>query len=237
MWSKIKALPVVPKIVLGCLVLIVMAQVFLHVPPRPRPTPGPNPYDNSYDNDSDKRSRPEPSADNRGQLLAQFQDEQRQLQTVVADCMQQMTAATQQMAMNSMNGVMPGAGASCQQNMPQWTAREAFLETEIYRLQTGDTRSSVRQITGIAGPNYSSPTGSSSYYSPRDGTGAVETWDRQAIRGNSMYTDENGEEHELPTQNYYFRDRSSGQYIGSDLPDPPNDGRDYERLEPAPPPQ
>jgi hypothetical protein len=65
-----------------------------------------------------------------------------------------------------------------------------------------------------------------------DGTEAVENATRQGIRGTSLYTDETGETHELPTRNYYFRDRSTGQMIGSDQPYAPNNGRDYEKLTP-----
>jgi hypothetical protein len=132
--------------------------------------------------------------------------------------------------MAAANGMMVNNRPPCEQYMPQWTAQEAYLETEIYRLQTGDTRTSLRDITGIqAGSRASSP---SAYGSPRrDGTDAVDNWDRQAIRGNSLYTDENGRQQELPTRNYHFRDRASGQIIGSDQPYAPNDGRDYEQLQ------
>jgi hypothetical protein len=154
------------------------------------------------------------------------------MQARAAQCMAEMNAATQQMTMGAMNGMVVNDRPVCEQYMPQWTAQEACLETEIYRLQTGDTRSSVREITGIPGPDYSSRGGPSSSYSPsNDPSDAVDNWDRQAIRGNSLYTDETGEEHELLTRNYYFRDRASGQLVGSDQADPPNNGRDYERLE------
>ena len=59
---------------------------------------------------------------------------------------------------------------------------------------------------------------------------AVKTFDRRAAHGMSIYREENGTQHELPTQPYYFRDRSSGRIVSSNIPDPPNDGRDYDPL-------
>ena len=38
-------------------------------------------------------------------------------------------------------------------------------------------------------------------------------------------------EHELPTRDYYYRDRNSGQFVGSDSPNPPDNSHDYEPLQ------
>jgi hypothetical protein len=163
--------------------------------------------------------------------LAQFQGQQAQLMAKVNQCEAQMNEATNRMRQAVLQGGFYNARPQCEQYMPQWIAQESYLETEIYRIQTGDHSSSVCQVTGIQGEACNTGTGASrGGAGSDDGTGAVENWDRQAMRGNSIYTDEDGEQHELPTQPYYFRDRSSGQYIGSTSPNPPNDGRDYEAL-------
>jgi hypothetical protein len=141
-----------------------------------------------------------------------------------------MTVATNRMRDAAIQGQFYNSRPQCEQSMPQWIAQESYLETEIYRIQTGDHSSSVCQVTGIQGEACNTGAGASSRGSSDDGTGAVENWDRQAIRGTSIYTDEDGEQHELPTEPYYFRDRSTGKYIGSTSPNPPNDGRDYEVL-------
>jgi hypothetical protein len=53
---------------------------------------------------------------------------------------------------------------------------------------------------------------------------------RRVFQGTSIYDEEDGTQHELPTQLYYFRDRSDGRIVSSNIPDPPNDGRDYDPL-------
>ena len=149
-------------------------------------------------------------------------------------CQQEMNRVTQQMqqAAISGSGMMPPP-PPCEQNMPAWISQEALMDTEIHRLQTGDNKSTVREITGIAPNSGSSSSGySSSGYN--DGTRAVEDWDRAAMRGTSRYADEDGKEYELKTESYYYRDRNSGEIIGSSQPDPPNNGRDYEQLQPVP---
>jgi|SRR5579859_574737 len=225
MWATLKAIPLVPKILIGCLALGVAYKVS---------APSHHRYAEShyspvgYQGQSDGEGTSSGAGDVSARALAQFRAQQSQLMARVYQCEAQMNQATQQMAQAAANGVMVDNRPACEQYMPQWTAQEAYLETEIYRIQTGDRRSSVREITGVTGPTSSSS--SSSGRSSSDGTDAVDNWDREAIRGNSLYTDENGEEHELPTRSYYFRDRVSGQIVGSDQPYAPNDGRDYEQL-------
>jgi hypothetical protein len=145
-----------------------------------------------------------------------------------------MEEATNQMQRAVMSGEMPvNSQPACAQSSPQWTAQAAFLEAQISRLKTGDTRS-LREITGFQ----TNPSGGpSAYYRPSTGgndggESAVESWDRGAIRGTSMYSGENGEQVELPTASYYYRNRETGQYLPSENPNPPNDGYDYERMTP-----
>jgi hypothetical protein len=224
MWSALKAMPILPKIILGVLVLgvAVKATTSHH-----SSTSGS--YSTaSYNEGSERNSyASRPSSDQSSELLAQFQSQHAQIAAQAQQCMVQINQAMQQQAAAAMNGQMYSNMPPCNQNMQMWTAQLAYLETEIYRIQTGDHRSSVGEITGTGSyGSQSSPSPSSG----DDGTAALERYSREGIRGNSMYRDEDGETHELPSQPYYFRDRSSGQYIGSTSPNPPNDGRDYEVL-------
>lgn len=239
MWSTIKAMPVLPKVLIGCLLLMLVAKAAQghHRPSPAYDSPvsadraGHWPAADSGENEQARATNAQ--TDQRAQMLAQFQAQQAQLQVQVKQCTADMQQASNQMAMNAMNGQMPGAGAPCEQAMPQWTAQEAYLETEIYRLQTGDNKTDVWGVTGVQRPQYGSsyaPSGSGGS-SGDAAEQSVNRWDRQSIRGNSLYTDETGEQRELPTYKYYFRDRASGELIGSDQPYAPNNGRDYERME------
>ena len=170
----------------------------------------------------------------RSSLLVNYKAQYAQLQARAADCAQQMNEATQQQAAAAMNGQMYNPRPACEQYMPQIIAQEAFLETEMYKLQGGDPNATVRQVSGIAPPQYSGSYPSSGSGSSGSSTDPVDTWDRQAIRGTSLYTDETGTQRELATHSYYFRDRASGELIGSEQPYPPNNGRDYEVIQPQP---
>jgi len=225
MWQKLKALPPIAKVVIGLFVIAVLYGAARR-PPNPThnygeypPTPRPGEEHASQGSDDDQKA----------QLLARYQAQHAQLVAMAQQCQVQMQEAMNQQAAAAMNGQMYTGRPACEQQMPQLVSQMALLETEIYRLQTGDTHSSVREITHIAAPDLrSSP--SSGGGGDDGGLHAVDNYDRQAIRGTSMYSDESGEEHELPTATYYYRDRSSGQFVPSESPDPPNDGRDYERL-------
>jgi hypothetical protein len=224
MWSTLKAMPIVPKILIA---LLLVGGLYSAAHSQRNSYSGSSSIaEAGYRSGSDAGS----SAGDQSAALAQFQSQQAQLLVQVRECQAQMTVATNRMRDAAIQGQFYNARPQCEQYMPQWIAQESYLETEIYRIQTGDHSSSVCQVTGIQGEACNTGAGASSRGSSDDGTGAVENWDRQAIRGNSIYTDEDGEQHELPTQPYYFRDRSSGQYIGSASPNPPNDGRDYEVL-------
>ncbi len=222
MWTTLKAMPVVPKILIA-LLLVGGLYSAAH-----RQRSG---YAGSA-SIAEAGYRTGSGAVDQSAALAQFQSQQAELMAQVNQCEAQMTEATNRMQQAAIQGGFYNARPQCEQNMPQWVAQESYIETEIYRIQTGDHSSTLCQVTGIQGQACHPSAGSSSSggASSDNGTGAVENWDRQAVRGNSLYTDEDGEQHELPTQPYYFRDRSSGQYIGSTSPNPPNDGRDYEVL-------
>lgn len=221
MWSTLKAMPIVPKVLIAC---VLAGGLYSAAHSQRSGYAG-----SSSIAEASYQSRS--GAGDQSAALAQFQSQQAQLLVQVRQCQAQMTEATNRMRDAAIRGQFYNARPQCEQSMPQWIAQESYLETEIYRIQTGDHSSSVCQVTGIQGEACNTGAGASrASGSTDDGTGAVENWDRQAIRGNSIYTDEDGEQHELPTQPYYFRDRSSGQYIGSTSPNPPNDGRDYEVL-------
>lgn len=221
MWSTLKAMPIVPKVLIA---FLLVGGLYSAAHSQRRGYAGASSMtEASYRSGS--------GAGDQSAALAQFQSQQAQLLVQVRACQAQMTEATNRMRDAAIQGQFYNARPQCEQYMPQWIAQESYLETEIYRIQTGDRSSTVCQVTGIQGEACNTGAGASrSGGSSDDGTGAVENWDRQAIRGNSIYTDEDGEQHELPTEPYYFRDRSTGEYIGSDSPNPPNDGRDYEVL-------
>lgn len=240
MWSRFKAIPVVPKIILGCLLLLGIYGIAHPKPPRPVDPyfqeVGPAPMDLGEDRaQRDSPANGRQAADGTGakaQLLAQFKAQHAQIMASANNCIVQMQQAMNQTAAAAVNGAMYSGQPACQQNMAQWTAQAAYLETEIYKLEGGDPHASVREVSGIpessSTPSHSSAYGSSS----SDGTEAVERATREGIRGHSLYNDEDGREYELDTRPYYFRDRASGRLVGSDQPYAPNDGRDYEQLTP-----
>ena len=176
------------------------------------------------------------TGDQKSRMVAQYEAQRMQITRQVQQCMNDTQRYQQAAAMAAMNGQMVPP-PQCSQQMAQWTAQEAFLETEIYKLNGGDPNATVREVSGIAASSGYAPGSRRPAGSSDDGTGAVEDWDRGAIRGTSIYTDEGGEQHELPTRSYYFRDRSSGEMVGSDHPYAPNNGRDYEELQMSTHPQ
>ncbi len=243
MWSRFKALPTLPKALVLILFVGILYKAGTTNPHRSPVTPSPWSSDNngpvrearSEEARSDTDA-PAPRSD-QNQALIQYKAEQSQLMAQASQCEREMTEATNRQAQAAMNGQFYNARPACEAQMPAYISREAFLETEIYRLQTGDRTSSMSQITGVqVGSRADTPRAAGSGRSS-DGTEAVEDWDRGAIRGTSLYNDEDGQTHELATQDYYYRDRSSGRIIGSSQPNPPNDGRDYEQFQPAQRPQ
>jgi hypothetical protein len=250
MWKAFKGLPVFARILIVVLVVGAAYRV-THLYHGPR---GSYPSANFGGGSDDDRgvggrslrqgdSEDNGSSDNgssideqKRRMVAQFEAQRMQITRQVQQCLNDTQRYQQAAAMAAMNGQMVPP-PQCSQSMAQWTAQEAYLETEIYKLNGGDPNATVRQVSGIAeSPGYGSGSRRSAGASD-DGTGAVEDWDRGAIRGTSLYTDEGGEQHELPTRSYYFRDRSSGQIVGSDQPNPPNNGRDYEELQMSAHPQ
>ena len=219
-----KTMPVFPKILIVVLALGVIYRVSVNhhdsgsVTYDPAPTPEPG-------------SAPRPEADKSG-LLARYQAQYSQLLAQANQCGQELQAYQAQMAEGAMNGAMPGAGPACQQNLPQLTVQLALVQTYITRLQTGnpnvtvcEANAGLRGCESLEAPAASGPPSD-------DGTGTVERATRQGIRGTTIYTDANGDEHELPTRDYYYRDRNTGRFVGTDSPNPPDNVHDYEPLQP-----
>lgn len=233
MWSTIKAIPVFPKIVLGSLLLLLFAAL------SHRGHSQPTPVDDwsSRDQRSDRPQVQPASAQNgfnqselASRYLAQFKAQQFQIQTKERDCTIQMQQTSNQWYTHA--GQMPGGLPPCEQYMPQLIAQEAYVEGVIYRLQTGDVRCTLAEITGVQVGGSSG----GSYYRPstpqNDGTAAVENYSRESIRGNNLYTDESGNVTERALSPYLYRNRVTGEYLPANQPYVPNDGRDYEQLTP-----
>ena len=245
MWKAFKAMPVLPKVLIVLLILGAAYRVthIDHGPHRGYQAAQAAQFDegSGFDESGSRQQRvaerqvnaDENSSsvgDQRSGMVAQYEAQRMQITRQVQQCLNDTQRYQRVAAMAAMNGQMVPP-PQCSGQMAQWTAQEAFLETEIYKLKGGDPNATVRQVSGIAeNPGYGSGSRRSAGASD-DGTGAVEDWDRGAIRGTAIYTDEGGEQHELPTRSYYFRDRSSGEIVGSDLPNAPNNGRDYEELQ------
>ena len=240
MFKFIQQIPLVPKIVIAVLVLGGIGKLTTlgehsgspYASSNIRAASDSEPGRDSASAPADEQS--ETGADSaRQQQLQQWLAKQAQLISLMNQCKAEMTTFTQQMQQAAMSGsgIMP-APPACEQNMPYWISQEALAETEIHRLQTGDTHSDVYDVSGIPRPSHSSPSSPSSGSSD-DGTGAVDNWDRGAIRGTTIYVGEDGTRRELPTRDFYYRDRASGAIISSTQAEPPNDGHDYEQLQPA----
>lgn len=243
MLAKLKAIPVFPSIVIGLVVLL----GFYGLSHRQRPSTadytreqfGPVSQDQAEDRQQTAGALAEQrptDAELAQQYLAKFKERQGQVQARAKACIEQMQQTANGMAIGAMNGQMPGGGPPCEQYMPQLTAQEAYIETVIYQLQTGDVHSTLQQITGVQVGGQSG-SGAASYYRPTSpendgGIGAVDRYDRQAVRGNSLYTSEDGSERELPTEQYYYRNQNTGQIVPSNQSSAPNDGNTYEQLTP-----
>jgi hypothetical protein len=201
-------------------------------------------YTSSYDTASatetpaseDRRQGSETSGADR-RLVAQYQAEYDDLSARAAQCTVEIQRFQSQMAMAAANGYPLPPDPPCEQQGAAWTARMAFLHAEIAKAQGADRHASVRELNGM--PEYSpSASPSSRRASSSDGGddgaygGATGRHDIQGIRGNSYYRSENGQTYELATMPYYYRDRATGQMIGSESSESPDNLRDYEQLTP-----
>jgi hypothetical protein len=231
LWSIFNSMPILGKAIVVCLALGIVygathdsdsggnqhpRESFVATNPRPNRLPGSGPR---QVNESNTVSHE----------LAQLQAQHSQIVAQATRCEAEMTRSMGYVAQGAMNGQMINAQPPCQQYMNQWIAQTALLETEIYQLQTG-SKGTVCEITAVCPtssttPNYANTSNSNQALE------AVERTSREGTRGNCFYTDTYGEKHELPCQNYYYQDRSSGQFISADRPEVPNDGRDYDPMQ------
>jgi hypothetical protein len=234
-----KPMPVILKVLIGFLVLGLIYRMSVHQPRRDGQgsdyaTPASSPVEERRSGGYDAAPQADSArqADGAGSQLAQYQAQYSQVLARINQCEAQNNAyAAQQLAAGA-NPITPPA---CNQYVPQWIAQGALLNTYITRLQTGNTRLTVCEanpgLTGC-GSLEAAARSSSSHSASGDTSDDVENWSRQAILGHSHYTDETGHTHDLPTRDYYYRNRVSDQMVGSDSPTAPDYNHDWEQVHP-----
>ena len=230
--ARLKALPVGAKIILGLLVIGVLYGA-AHQNPHPYPPNGPyGPYNSpSGQNLQDNRS-----------AYAALQAQHTALGQQAMACAQQMQANQANWAAGAMNGQMPVSEPACAQQMPIWVAQMKGLEARMQQMQGGGAggysagsgggySNGGYYAGGGAQPNYNHPMDDSYIHDMERNSDraidAADRYDRNAIRGTSMYTNADGQQVEMPTENYYNRNEQTGQYVGSDNNTVPNDTSTY----------
>jgi hypothetical protein len=255
MWERFKSVPLFLRVICGCFLFLaanVLVLQMLHIGPDPLPP------DNQGGQVVDPTgggglpqsgaNRPSPynvggDAESKSQLLAQYESQLADLNASVEACKGQLLQFQQQQQEAMMNSAGASGGNAmqppCFQNFNQEIVQEALLETYISRLKTGNMSLTVCQanvgLKGCESMQIASGSGGSSGSSSGSGGdpyAAVERSTRQGIRGNTMYTDSRGQQHELPTASYYFEDMQTGEFIPSNSPNPPNNTHTYEQLTP-----
>lgn len=249
MWKRFKALPKWAKIVISCVVVL-----FIYGATHRKPEPGPG----SNVDDETKRQMLEKYKAEDAQLMARYQ----QCQAQINQYMRQQTQAAEMGA-----GMI--AAPACQQSQQQILTQALEAEVEIYRLNTGDYHSTVKEIiarvTGQSGGGGDAPAGSEGGYAPSSGgyvpssggyvssgsgylpanNGAasdyissmeansdaalrsVDQYDRNAIQGNSNYTDQYGDQHSLPNSPYYYQNTTTGEYVPTETQTVPDNQNSY----------
>jgi hypothetical protein len=225
-------MPVLAKILIGFAVLGVIYAVSVshHTSYERRSdyvTPSPTP-------DYERRAEPRPSY-GANQQVAQYLSQIAQIKAQMDQCNAQNDAFAARMA-NGMATVEQYP--ACNQNNAQWIPQMALLYTYVARLQTGNPNLTVCEANvGLRGCESmyapaSASSSSSSSSSSDDTSAAVERASRQGILGQTIYTDGDGRQYELPTRDYYYRDRVTGETFGSNSSSPPNGVHEYEQLQP-----
>ena len=213
MWAKLKALPLRVKII-ALVVFLALGWLYkrneTHSSYVSRSS-----YSSAAEPTSRNSSSAEPSSQDSAHVLAQLQAQFNQMNAENAQCYAQIQQ------MNPSNYAAP----PCEAQMQWRTAQIAKLQAEIYRLQTG---ANVQPIDfALMGP--SSGSGGSGG-SGDDGSNAVNRYSREAVLGQSHYRDSEGNEYQLANRAYYFRDRASGNIVGSDFSTQPDNQHDWELL-------
>jgi hypothetical protein len=233
LWSVFKAMPVLPKVIVICLVTGLLYAASHTSTPTSTPygpradSFAPTPARNNF-----KRTAASPQSQQLAQLWAQHE----KLATWAKQCMAQMNQMATLYAPRAMSGQMP-MQAPCAQNMYQATAQIALLETEIAQLQ--GQQGSVCGLTGYCPPSSSTPNSGGStpsYYDPNrnSGTEAVERTSREGTLGQCNYNSEDGYQAQLSCEggDHYWQNVEHGGF--NNLPDPPNNGYDYRRFSYSP---
>jgi hypothetical protein len=149
------------------------------------------------------------------------------------ECKAAMDQNSMRWAQGAMNGEMPTGAPACQEQMPQIIAQMAAIESQLNRYQGGGNQAAGGGYAqGGSQPNYYHPTdpNAPSYNNPDQSLDAVDRWNRNVIRGNSMYTDQDGQQHELETQPNYHQNVETGQYVATPTPAAPDNHSDYTPL-------
>jgi hypothetical protein len=248
MWEKLKALPMAVKVIIGFFVAIfgfsvvmtVIGLVILALHHGPDPQPPQNQeeqvvYPSGYNPQREVNPATTNNGGGREGQLANYEAQMAKLQATIAACQNQEQQFQQQMQQSVMSGGSYGIPSEppCRQYSGQWVSQSAILQTYIARLKTGNMNLTVCQVDPAlqtcGSIQLASGAGSSS---SGGGSGDSGRYSRQAIRGNTIYTDEEGGTHELPTAPYYFKDKQTGEFVSSQYPTPPNNTHTYESMTP-----
>ena len=250
MWEKLKALPIAIKVIIGLFVamigfsvvmsmigLVFLAIHYSHDPQPPQNQEEQVVYPNGYNPQREVNPTTTGNGDGRGGQLANYESQMAKLQASMMACKEQEERVMQQRQQALMNSAGASMGnamePACFQNWNQQIIQGALLQTYISRLQTGNMNLTVCQanpgLRGCEGVQIASGAGGSSSGGDSDEGGR---YSRQAIRGNTIYTDEEGGTHELPTAPYYFKDKQTGEFVSSQFPTPPNNTHTYESMTP-----
>ena len=214
MWAKLKALPLRVKII-ALVVFLALGWLYkrneTHSSYVSRSS-----YSSAAEPTSRNSSSAEPSSQDSAHVLAQLQVQFNQMNTENAQCYAQIQQ------MNPSNYAAP----PCEAQMQWRTAQIAKVQAEVYRLQTGANVQPVDfalmgSSTGFSGSGSSGGD---------DGSNAVNRYSREAVLGQSLYRDDQGNEYQLANRAYYFRDRASGSIVGSDFGTQPDNQHDWEPL-------
>jgi hypothetical protein len=210
MWAKLKALPLRVKII-ALVLFLALGWLYkrneTHSSYISRPS-----YSRTAG--SGYSSPVDSSSQDSAHVLAQLQTQLNQMNAENAQCYAQIQQ------MNPMNYAAP----PCEAQMQWRTAQIAKLQAEVYRLQTG------ANVQPIDFALMGSSSGSSGSGGGDDGSNAVNRYSREAVLGQSHYRDDQGNEYQLANRAYYFRDRASGNIVGSDFSTQPDNQHDWEQL-------
>ena len=213
MWAKLKALPLRVKII-ALILFLALGWLYKRNETHSSYVSHPS-YSRTAEPSSRYSSSVNSSSQDSAHVLAQLQAQLNQMNAENAQCY------TQIQQMNPLNYAAP----PCEAQMQWRTAQIAKLQAEVYRLQTGANVQPVDFALMGSGSSSSGSGGSSD-----DGSNAVNRYSREAILGQSNYRDGEGNEYQLVNRAYYFRDRASGNIVGSDFSTQPDNQHDWEQL-------